>query len=82
MSGREIDDEILTLSASGWTYGTRFVLYDYQTESMWFCMDSTCAYTCISGFYADRRLEKFSSEKTVWSEWKDRYPATGYAVIK
>ncbi len=33
---REIDGEILTLSASGWTYGRIFVLYDYETESMWF----------------------------------------------
>ena len=38
---REIDDEVLTLAASGWTYGenagrSTFVLADKETGSMWF----------------------------------------------
>ena len=26
----------MTFSASGWTYRNPFVLYDYETESMWY----------------------------------------------
>jgi hypothetical protein len=38
---REIDGKILTLTASGWTYGdnpsiSTFVLVDKETESLWF----------------------------------------------
>ena len=38
---REIDGKILTLAASGWTYGeaaflSTFVLVDKETESLWF----------------------------------------------
>ena len=36
MYSREIDGEILTLSAGGWTYGRTFVLFDYETESLWY----------------------------------------------
>lgn len=38
---REIDGEVLTLAASGWTYGqnasrSTFVLADKETRSLWF----------------------------------------------
>jgi hypothetical protein len=38
---RQIDGEVLTLAASGWTYGpdisqSTFVLVDKETESLWF----------------------------------------------
>ena len=78
MSGREIDDEILTLSASGWTYFTRFVLYDYETESMWFPIESRPQLTCVSGTYADRALEKFEFEVTSWQAWRARHPDSKY----
>ena len=78
MSGREIDDEALTLSASGWTYFTRFVLYDYETESMWFPIESRPQLTCVSGTYADRVLEKFEFEVTSWQTWRARHPDSKY----
>ena len=59
MYSREIDNEILTLSASGWTYQNTFVLFDYETESIWYHLSGKDGLTCISGNYADRVLEEF-----------------------
>jgi hypothetical protein len=67
---REIDGKILTLSASGWTYDYTFVLFDYETESLWYHLKETDGLTCISGFYKDRRLDEFPSSKTRWNLWK------------
>ena len=69
MYSREIDGEILILSASGWTYKETFVLYDYETESLWYHLPGRDGLTCISGFYADRILDEFSSVKIRWNEW-------------
>ena len=38
---RELDGNVITLAASGWTYGENarvsvFVLYDKETESLWY----------------------------------------------
>jgi hypothetical protein len=71
---REIKDEILTLSASGWTYRNTFVLYDYETESMWYHLSGTDGLTCISGTYADRKLEEFQSTLTRWNNWIQENP--------
>jgi hypothetical protein len=80
VSSREKDGSVLTLSASGWTYGTRFVLYDYETLSMWFCMDMNCSYTAITGFYADSVLAPVNSEKTTWQQWKSGHPNSKYVL--
>ncbi len=73
------------MSASGWTYGSRFVLYDYETESMWFCMDirgeNNCVYTCISGVFADQRLDMYPSVKTSWDQWKANHPESKYVIL-
>lgn len=69
MYSREIDGKILTLSASGWTYDFTFVLFDYETESIWYHLAGTDGLTCISGFYEDRKLEEFPSTKTRWNLW-------------
>jgi len=71
---REIDGEILTLSASGWTYRRTFVLYDYETESMWYHLQGDDGLTCISGVYADRRLPELKSTVSRWSKWKADFP--------
>jgi hypothetical protein len=79
VSSRKIDDQVLTLSASGWTYFNRFVLYDYETESLWFCLgDGSCELTCVSGEFADRKLEKLAWSATTWQEWKGDHPDTKY----
>ena len=69
MYSREIDDQVLTLSASGWTYEFTFVLYDYETESLWYHLPGTDGLTCISGQYADRTLFEFIATVTRWRDW-------------
>jgi hypothetical protein len=75
---RKIDGNILNLSASGWTYRRTFVLFDFETESIWYHLSGTDGLTCISGEYADRRLEEFASSRTRWSDWVATHPASGF----
>ena len=81
MYSREIDGNVLTLGASGWTYDYTFVLYDYQTESMWYHLPGEDGLTCISGTYADRKLEEFQSTKTRWNAWKNRNPSSKFLDV-
>ena len=74
MYSREIDGEILTLSASGWTYRSTFVLYDYETESLWYHLPGEDGLTCISGTYADQKLTEHHSVLTGWNRWKADFP--------
>lgn len=70
MYSREIDGQVLTLSASGWTYDLTFVLFDFETESMWYHLEGEDGLTCISGEFADRKLPEFQSTVTRWKTWK------------
>lgn len=69
MYSREVDGDVLTLASSGWTYENTFVLYDRETESLWYHLAGECGLTCISGRYADRKLAEYSSTVTRWHEW-------------
>jgi hypothetical protein len=71
---REIDGKILTLSSSGWTYDRTFVLFDYETESMWYPLSGRAGLTGISGVYADRVLPEFESTMTRWCDWRQANP--------
>ncbi len=77
MYSREIDDQVLTLSASGWTYKRTFVLYDLETESLWYHLEGTDGLTCISGQYLGQHLAEFPSTFTRWDEWQASHPETG-----
>jgi hypothetical protein len=59
----------LTLSASGWTYEFTFVLFDYETESLWYHLPGENGLRCISGFYADDKLIEYESTQIRWSDW-------------
>ena len=39
------------MSASGWLYRSTFVLFDYDTESLWYHMDGEDELTCIGEIY-------------------------------
>ena len=78
MYSREIDGKVLTLAASGWTYNFTFVLYDKETESLWYHLRDTTGLTCVSGFYKDRTLPEFPSTKTRWFTWKASHPFSKY----
>jgi len=73
---REIDGQLLTISASGWTYDRLFVLYDYETESIWYHLPGTSALTCVAGHYEGRELPETVSTFEPWNEWKSAYPDT------
>jgi hypothetical protein len=83
---REIDDSILTMSASGWTYDFTFILYDYNTESMWLPVnigqaagEGTCGCVLwgIAGHFAGRLMPAIpTSENTTWSLWYNSNPTT------
>ena len=75
---REIDDRVLTLSASGWLYRSTFVLFDYDTESLWYHLQGEDGLTCIGGFYAGRKLEEFLSSVGRWDRWKRDNPDTDF----
>lgn len=79
MYSRENDNTVLTLSASGWTYNFTFVLYDYETESMWYHFEGEDGLRCISGKYADRKLVEFTSFFIQWNEWRFNYPESKYS---
>jgi len=68
----------LTLSASGWTYNNTFVLYDYETESLWYHLPDQDGLTAITGFYADKKLSEFSSTQTRWANWVSDHPNSQY----
>ncbi len=74
MYSREIDERTLTLSASGWTYDYTFVLYDYETESLWYHLPGDEGLTCISGFYVGKKLKEFAATQTRWSDWVNLHP--------
>jgi len=73
---REIDTQVLTLSASGWTYNDTFVLYDYETESLWYHLPGEDGLTCIGGKFANRKLKEFKSFRMRWIDWKRRNQGT------
>jgi hypothetical protein len=77
---RVIDDQSLTLSASGWVYIRTFLLYDYETESLLFPFSGEDGLTCIGGKFADRELEPLQFERMPWSEWLKNNPETGFLV--
>jgi len=79
VNSRQVGQDVLTLAPSGWTYEFTFVLYDYQTESIWYPMPSEKGeeqFVCISGHYADRELQVMPSLITRWNEWKKDHPDT------
>lgn len=78
MYSRVIDGQLLTLSASGWTYKNTFVLYDYETDSIWYHLSGTDGLTCISGKFQDRVLPELASTRTRWKTWKQQNPDTKY----
>jgi len=77
---REIDDQVLTLSASGWVYIDTFILFDYETESMWFPFHEEGDLKCISGTYLGRNLPILKFSRMPWKDWLEQYPDSKFLV--
>lgn len=70
---------VLTLADSGWLFGSTFVLWDYETESLWVSnMGEPGFLTSVSGLFADQILEEYPSTIATWNEWKTSNPNTKY----
>ena len=78
MYSRELDDKILTLAASGWTYNRTFVLYDKETESLWYPLPGTQGLTGVAGPLQDRFLPALRSTRSAWREWYQDHPDTKF----
>lgn len=82
MYSRSLDERILTLTPSGWTYGEQrdrstFVLMDKETQTLWFPMQrqGTSGLVGIAGPLRDSLLPYLASlERTTWGQWRARYP--------
>ena len=70
MYSRELaGGRILTLAASGWLYENTFVLYDFETKSLWYPLPGTDGLTCIGGELAGKHLGEFHTTQTRWNVW-------------
>lgn len=69
MYSRAVEGRTLTFASSGWTIDDTFVLYDKETESMWFPFPDEQGLTCVSGELADAFLPELEFEITRWEDW-------------
>jgi hypothetical protein len=77
--GRTLDGETLTLAASGWTWQNTFVLWDHETESIWFGGAGQLGWdhlVCVEGPLQDRRLSIIPHQRTFWRTWYRAEPET------
>ena len=65
------DGRTLTLAASGWTLDDKFVLYDHETESLWFpgFAGGSRTMVCVAGELQEEILRSVPYERTEWSSW-------------
>ncbi len=82
MYSREINGEVLTLAATGWTYNNTFVLYDKETESLWYHFGDDNQLVCVNGRYADEVLPERFSTRLRWNEWWAAHPDTKFLLCK
>jgi len=71
---RTLDGEVLTLAPSGWTYDNTFVLYDKQTQSLWYPYRK--GLKSIQGVHFKKWLPLIKSRDTHWKKWEKQYPAS------
>jgi hypothetical protein len=75
---RTIDGRALTIVPSGWTYKDTFVLYDRETETLWYPYRK--GLKGIQGRYFERWLPIIPSRDTTWKKWLDENP--GSKILK
>ena len=75
---RQIDGRTLTLVPSGWTYKSTFVLYDRETDTLWYPYKK--GLMGIQGKYFKRWLPEIPSDDTQWKNWVKKHP--GSKILK
>ena len=81
---REVDGRTLTLVASGWTYHNghhdTFVLYDKETDSLWFPFAGDGHFTAVAGPLEGEKLKELGPTiRASFSNWHATHPDTTYA---
>lgn len=74
MYSRQIEGQTLTIAPSGWTYDYTFVLYDQETESLWYPVRG--GLRAIQGPYFGNVLPELPSEDTSWRKWRAENPGS------
>ncbi len=72
MYSRKLNGKTLTIAPSGWTYKNTFVLYDKETESLWYPYKK--GLMGIQGIFFKQWLPKLESEDTQWEKWRRKNP--------
>ena len=78
MYGREVDGEVLTFEASGWTWDYTFVLADRETHSLWWGgpgQDAWGEMYCVAGPYQGRSVSYVQEfTRVIWRTWWPFWP--------
>ena len=85
MYSRNLDGQILTMAASGWTWHDKFVLQDLETGSLWWTgvgLDGNDTMLCISGPLQNNRTVKLPSFRGTWRTWLHVFPGSKYLKTK
>ncbi|HET6349873.1 MAG TPA: DUF3179 domain-containing (seleno)protein [Candidatus Krumholzibacteria bacterium] len=77
---RMLDGDTLTIAASGWVYDNESVLFDHESDSMWYRLGSDGALTCIAGAHFGSVLPAVSSSVTLWNTWHAGHPASTFML--
>ncbi len=74
MYSRELEGRTLTFGHAGWMYNERFLLYDRETDSLWYPREE--GFTAIQGELAGKVLENIPLRYTNWYHWLEQHPDT------
>ncbi len=76
----------MTFAASGWTWHDIFILWDYETGSLWFpglgFPGGTDFLRCIAGPLQDQKVHALPYFRGLWKSWHGANPTTKMAWIK
>lgn len=74
--GRELNGEVTTFGTTGYTYNDTFVLYDRQTDSIWYPLQDD-AFDAISGPQRGQKIPYLAKpDVTTLGQWRQKHPHT------
>jgi len=81
-----LNGQTLTFAASGWTWHDIFILWGYETGSLWFpglaFPGGTDFLQCIAGPLQDQRVFAVDYFRGAWKSWYGAKPDSRIARIK
>jgi hypothetical protein len=82
---RDLDGELLTFAASGWTWNGVFILQDHQTGSLWFTGRGVAGddqMLCVAGLLQDAKLPQLPFMRLAWKSFVSGFPHATFPRIK